>query len=321
MFWAFSPVHGNRAGDDRLDVTLPSSGTSSEGTLLSLLRDGARSLGLFFVIGLGMAVWRRFVQAGARRRVRALRLALALLFVINVTGFVMEACRLAVVEPWWGPWSPVGWALGRGLVVLGLTPGLRGLTSRRGCSMRRSRCSSSRSSRIPISSISSRRPSTSLLEARSARRDPADQEHRGSRDPRHLEARGVLVEAAARLRRVRRVRPLPGGLPGLHVGHGALAQADHRQAQAAHARQAAGPIHGELIKADELWRARRAWRACRSARPSSTSSTRSSTSGAIWPLRGALPRRLRSRSRTSSGRQPWGCGRRALAWAQASTFR
>src|SRR3990170_877661 len=52
----------------------------------------------------------------------------ALLLVINVTGFVAEACRLAVVRPWWGPWSPVGWALGQGFLALGLSePALRGL--------------------------------------------------------------------------------------------------------------------------------------------------------------------------------------------------
>src|SRR5207245_9041015 len=37
--------------------------------------------------------------------------ALALLLVINVTGFVMEACRLAAVRPAWAAWSPVGWFL------------------------------------------------------------------------------------------------------------------------------------------------------------------------------------------------------------------
>jgi Fe-S oxidoreductase len=35
----------------------------------------------------------------------------------------MEACRLAVVKPWWGPWSPVGWALGQGMLVAGLGEG------------------------------------------------------------------------------------------------------------------------------------------------------------------------------------------------------
>jgi nitrate reductase gamma subunit len=62
--------------------------------------------GLFFVIGLGMAVWRRFVVRPARIDPTA-RFAsvLLLLLVINVSGFVMEACRLAAVAPPWAPWS------------------------------------------------------------------------------------------------------------------------------------------------------------------------------------------------------------------------
>src|SRR5262244_710827 len=69
--------------------------------------------GLFFVIGLGMAVWRRFVVRPHRVDPTA-RFAgvLTLLLVINVTGFIMEACRLAAVQPPWATWSPVGWALG-----------------------------------------------------------------------------------------------------------------------------------------------------------------------------------------------------------------
>ncbi|HSE96010.1 MAG TPA: (Fe-S)-binding protein, partial [Methylomirabilota bacterium] len=85
--------------------------------------------GLFFVIGLGLALYRRFVVRPARvDATPAFAAVLGVLFVINVTGFVLEACRLAVVQPWWGPWSPVGWALGRGFLALGLTePALRGL--------------------------------------------------------------------------------------------------------------------------------------------------------------------------------------------------
>src|SRR5438876_317645 len=76
-----------------------------------------------------VSLWRRVVIRSARvEATTRFAWVLALLFVINVTGFMMEACRLAVVEPWWGPWSPVGYALGRGFVALGLTPGaLRGL--------------------------------------------------------------------------------------------------------------------------------------------------------------------------------------------------
>ncbi len=83
--------------------------------------------GLFFVVGLGMAVWRRFVVRPNRVDPTA-RFAgvLALLFVINVSGFVLEACRLAVTAPWWAPWSPVGWALGQGMLAAGMgEPALR----------------------------------------------------------------------------------------------------------------------------------------------------------------------------------------------------
>src|SRR6266403_1445609 len=77
--------------------------------------------GLFFVIGLGMAVWRRFVLRPPRVDPTA-RFAgvLSLLFVINLSGFVLEACRLAVTHPWWAPWSPVGWALGQGMLAAGM---------------------------------------------------------------------------------------------------------------------------------------------------------------------------------------------------------
>src|SRR5438128_4373087 len=112
------------------DVTLPLFGYKLlKGPFYLFYETVLDMFGFFFVIGLGMAVWRRFVQRPARVDATA-RFAwvLALLFVINVSGFIMEACRLAVVEPWWAPWSPVGWALGRGFVALGLTPdALRGL--------------------------------------------------------------------------------------------------------------------------------------------------------------------------------------------------
>jgi Fe-S oxidoreductase/nitrate reductase gamma subunit len=85
--------------------------------------------GLFFVVGLGLALYRRFVVRPARvDPTPGFAFALGLLLVINVTGFVIEACRLAVVKPWWGPWSPAGWALGQALLAAGLDePVLRGL--------------------------------------------------------------------------------------------------------------------------------------------------------------------------------------------------
>src|SRR5437899_8523331 len=131
MFWGFLALFmGTVLATIDWDVTLPLFGYKLLKGRFYLLYETVLDLfGLFFVVGLGMAVWRRFVQRPARLDATG-RFAgvLALLFVINVTGFVMEACRLAVVAPWWGPWSPVGYALGRGLVALGMTEGaLRGL--------------------------------------------------------------------------------------------------------------------------------------------------------------------------------------------------
>ncbi|MBM4441190.1 MAG: 4Fe-4S dicluster domain-containing protein [Candidatus Rokubacteria bacterium] len=80
--------------------------------------------GLFFVVGLGMAVYRRFVRRPARVDPTAkFANVLLLLFVINVTGFVIEACRLAAVQPWWATWSPVGWALGQAMLGVGMGEG------------------------------------------------------------------------------------------------------------------------------------------------------------------------------------------------------
>lgn len=80
--------------------------------------------GLCLVVGLGLALYRRFVTRPARLDpTPGFAFALGLLLAINATGFVLEACRIAVVQPWWGPWSPVGWALGRGMVGAGMTEG------------------------------------------------------------------------------------------------------------------------------------------------------------------------------------------------------
>jgi Fe-S oxidoreductase/nitrate reductase gamma subunit len=82
------------------------------------------AFGLFFVLGLAIALYRRFVQRPKRiDPTPHFAGILALLLVINVTGFVVEACRLAVVKPWWGPWSFAGFWLGQGLLALGLTEG------------------------------------------------------------------------------------------------------------------------------------------------------------------------------------------------------
>jgi Fe-S oxidoreductase/nitrate reductase gamma subunit len=126
MFWGFLALFmGTVLATIDYDITLPLFGYKLlKGNFYLFYETVLDLFGLFFVIGLWMAVWRRFVVRPARVDPTA-RFAwvLLLLLVINVTGFVMEACRLAVVRPWWAPWSPVGYALGQGMLVVGMSEG------------------------------------------------------------------------------------------------------------------------------------------------------------------------------------------------------
>jgi len=130
MFWGFLALFmGTVLATIDYDITLPLWGYKLLKGRFYLFYETVLDLfGLFFVIGLGMAVWRRFVLRPPRVDPTA-RFAgvLALLFVINLSGFVLEACRLAVTQVWWAPWSPVGWALGQGMLAAGFGEGaLRG---------------------------------------------------------------------------------------------------------------------------------------------------------------------------------------------------
>jgi Fe-S oxidoreductase/nitrate reductase gamma subunit len=126
MFWGFLALFmGTVLATIDWDITLPLFGYKLlKGPFYLFYETTLDFFGLFFVIGLGMAVWRRFVLRPHRVDPEP-RFAgvLALLFVINLTGFVMEACRLAVVQPWWAPYSPVGWALGQAMVGVGMGEG------------------------------------------------------------------------------------------------------------------------------------------------------------------------------------------------------
>jgi Fe-S oxidoreductase len=130
MFWGFLALFmGTVLATIDYDITLPLWGYKLLKGRFYLFYETVLDLfGLFFVIGLGMAVWRRFVMRPARIDPTA-RFAnvLGLLFLINLSGFVIEACRLAVTQVWWAPWSPIGWALAQGLLAAGMSEGaLRG---------------------------------------------------------------------------------------------------------------------------------------------------------------------------------------------------
>ena len=101
MFWGFLALFmGTVLATVDYDITLPLFGYKLlKGDFYLFYETVLDLFGLFFVIGLGMAVWRRFVVRPARIDPTA-RFAnvLALLFLINLSGFVIEACRLAGVR-------------------------------------------------------------------------------------------------------------------------------------------------------------------------------------------------------------------------------
>jgi Fe-S oxidoreductase/nitrate reductase gamma subunit len=126
MFWGFLALFmGTVLATIDYDITLPLFGVKILKGWFYLFYETVLDLfGLFFVIGLGMAVWRRFVVRPQRVDPTAsFANVLALLFLINLSGFVMEACRLAAVKPAWARWSPVGWALGQAMLGAGLSDG------------------------------------------------------------------------------------------------------------------------------------------------------------------------------------------------------
>ncbi|MGH2541820.1 MAG: heterodisulfide reductase-related iron-sulfur binding cluster, partial [Ardenticatenaceae bacterium] len=85
--------------------------------------------GALFLIGLGMALYRRYVRGSVKLSYDwGWGFTLGSLFLINLTGFAVEGLRLAVEQPWWQGYSPVGWLTGQGFLVLGLSESaMRGL--------------------------------------------------------------------------------------------------------------------------------------------------------------------------------------------------
>jgi Fe-S oxidoreductase len=126
MFWGFLALFmGTALATIDYDITLPLFGYKLlKGSFYLAYETVLDLFGLFFVIGLGMAVYRRFVVRSPRVDPEA-RFAnvLLLLFLINVSGFVMEASRLAVVQPAWARWSPVGDALAQLMLGAGMSEG------------------------------------------------------------------------------------------------------------------------------------------------------------------------------------------------------
>jgi Fe-S oxidoreductase/nitrate reductase gamma subunit len=82
--------------------------------------------GVFLLIGLGMAVYRRYIARPDRLSNMPGSgfkwddaFVLIMLVMIGTTGYLVEGLRIAVAQPDWAPWSPVGNAIAAGFISLG----------------------------------------------------------------------------------------------------------------------------------------------------------------------------------------------------------
>ncbi len=87
-------------------------------------------LGLLVVVGLGMAIYRRYVTRPPRLQnfptlenvssaARDDAYALIMLTFIALSGYLTEGLRIAVTEPDWAAWSPIGRLIAAGFTALG----------------------------------------------------------------------------------------------------------------------------------------------------------------------------------------------------------
>lgn len=82
------------------------------GGLYLFIKITANLFGVFAVLGLIMAIWRRYVTRPDRlENTRDDALMLGLLFLILVTGFLIEGVRMAVIPDPWGTYGFIGYGL------------------------------------------------------------------------------------------------------------------------------------------------------------------------------------------------------------------
>ena len=197
--------------------------------------------GLFVLIGLGLAIYRRYIVRPDRLNTDwRFNLTLPLLALIILTGFLLEALRLAAMQPPWAPFSVVGYPISlllpRAAGKHAARPASRDLghplLDRRG--RHRDRALDESLSHPLIAGQHLRRP------VQDARRAEADREPRTDGDARRQQARRIPVAPAGQRGRLHRMRTLPGGLPG--VCRAAAAQPE--EAGAGSARRADGGANG-----------------------------------------------------------------------------
>ena len=125
LFWGFVLLFlGTALATLDADIWEPLGGKLLIGPFYLLYELVLDLAGLFFVVALAMAIYRRYLQRpdrlGATRLFGGFTFTLTILLVINLTGLLVEGLRMAVVQPPWGRWSLVGWAIGQLFLSTGM---------------------------------------------------------------------------------------------------------------------------------------------------------------------------------------------------------
>jgi Fe-S oxidoreductase/nitrate reductase gamma subunit len=97
-----------------------------EGTVYILFEAILDIFGVLLIIGLGIAIFRRYVQRpsrlqniGERRLTQDDAYVLVMLTLIAISGYLVEGLRIAVTQPDWAPWSPIGNAIASAFIAAG----------------------------------------------------------------------------------------------------------------------------------------------------------------------------------------------------------
>jgi Fe-S oxidoreductase/nitrate reductase gamma subunit len=76
-----------------------------------------------FLVGAGMAAYRRFIQKPKRLKLEPrFAWSLGLLIFIVLNGLLVESLRLAILKPDWATWAPAGWLVAQLWIATGASP-------------------------------------------------------------------------------------------------------------------------------------------------------------------------------------------------------
>ena len=172
--------------------------------------------GLFVLIGLGLAIYRRYIVRPDRLNSDwRFNLTLPLLALIILTGFLIEALRLAAMQPAWAPFSVVAYPIS--LLFRGLSEGAL-LALHRGTWVTHYLIVAVGIATVPWTNlfhIVSSPANIFVAPFRMPGALEADRKSRTDGDTRRQQAHRISVAAAGQRRRLHRMWTLPGGLPGV----------------------------------------------------------------------------------------------------------